>query len=106
VTARLFGTSTAACADWVVRLCDVYPDGRSINVVDGIVRAGSSEEEHDVDLWATSIVFRRGHRLRVHVTWSSFPRWSPPTDGADAVERRQVFHDRTRPSHLVIPIIP
>ena len=70
--------STAPSTDWVGRLCDVHPDGRSFNVCDGIVRIADGADEYqqvEIDLWSTSIVFLAGHRLRVHVTSSSFPRW-------------------------------
>jgi putative CocE/NonD family hydrolase len=66
-------------ADWVVRLCDVAPDGTSRVLTDGVTRThGPGEREVRVDLWSTAHVFRPGHRLRVHVTSSSHPRWSAP----------------------------
>ena len=74
VRAVLHADSAATSADWIVRLCDVHPDGRSLNLCDGILRAGRAER-HEIDLWSTSNVFLRGHRLRVHVTGSCFPRW-------------------------------
>src|SRR5262249_7917334 len=86
--AVLYALSSAPDSDWVVRLCDVWPDGRSMSVCDGILRARYRDSlEHpeplvpgrlyrfDVDLWATAQVFRAGHRLRVHVTSSDFPRY-------------------------------
>jgi hypothetical protein len=68
VTASL---ETTGGADIVVRLCDVDPDGRSLNLTDGIFRG----ERPEVDLWSIGHVFRAGHRIRVQITWSSFPRW-------------------------------
>lgn len=60
--------------DVVVRLCDVDPDGVSINLTDGIFRA-ANKANVEVDLWSIAHVFRVGHRVRVQITWSSFPRW-------------------------------
>jgi putative CocE/NonD family hydrolase len=70
--------------------------------------------EYTIDMWSTSHVFKPGHRLRLEVSSSNFPRWdrNPNTGnpfGADTVlkaARQSVFHDAARPSHLVLPIIP
>jgi predicted acyl esterase len=65
--------------------------------------------QYVIDLWSTSNVFLRGHRIRVHVTSSSFPRWDRNLNtGEQAGSRRQVAHQRvhsgtTRPSYLVLP---
>ena len=119
--------SSAPDTDWVVKLCDVHPDGRTLNICDGVLRASyrrsSSErspvepgavDRYDVDLWATSMLFRRGHRLRVLLTSSDFPRYDRnPNTGALGVEAaggepalQRVFHDAQRPSHLVLPVVP
>ncbi|MEV6843522.1 CocE/NonD family hydrolase [Actinoplanes sp. NPDC051411] len=71
VTASIRATGSA---DLVVRLCDVDPDGVSLNLTDGIFRA-NGEAQREVDLWSIGHVFRAGHRIRVQITWSSFPRW-------------------------------
>jgi putative CocE/NonD family hydrolase len=108
VTAQLHATSSAACTDWVVRLCDVHPDGRSVNVCDGILRVREEAESgpHDIDLWSTSMVFLAGHRIRVDVANSSFPRWDrAPSDqsGDYRTEQAQVHVDREHPSWIVLP---
>jgi len=116
VRAVLHATTDAPSTDWVVRLCDVDPDGVSRNVVDGIVRVtapAGEQAEHVVDLWSTSHVFRAGHRVRVHVTSSNFPRWDrnlntgePIDSGTAARPARQVVrHDAATPSRLVLPIV-
>jgi putative CocE/NonD family hydrolase len=93
VTGRVTATLTAATdgptTDWVVRLCDVHPDGRSHNVTDGIARVQSTPNEPaavTVDLWSTSMVFKAGHRIRVQVTSSCFPRWDRNLNTADGFE--------------------
>jgi predicted acyl esterase len=104
-----------------------FPGGRSINIADGIVRARYRESRtgptliepgrmyrYTVDLWATSNAFRAGHRLRVRVHSSNFPRWdrnlntaeSPESGARSEVAFNTVFHDGLRPSHIVLPAIP
>ncbi|WP_259407542.1 CocE/NonD family hydrolase [Streptomyces akebiae] len=79
VRAVLFAATDGSSTDWVARLCDVDEHGVSRNVTDGIVRVRAATPgepaEHVVDLWSTSIVFRAGHRIRVQITSSNFPRW-------------------------------
>lgn len=127
VQARLWVTSSAVDTDFVVRLTDVYPDGQSINLVDGIVRmsARNGTLEHDlmepgevypitIDCWATSNVFLPGHRIRVQVTSSNFPKWNrnlntgaSNEDTAEYVSAtQQILHDEEHPSHIVLPVIP
>lgn len=114
-------------ADVVVKLCDVHPDGRSFNVVDGIRRLRfrdslSSPElakpgevyRVDVDLWSTSHVFLPGHRLRVQVAASDFPRYDrcPGTGESSATATRVVpqrvllFCDAARASFVELPFVP
>jgi putative CocE/NonD family hydrolase len=110
----------------VVRLCDVQPDGRSITVCDGILRARYRDSferpallepgrtyRFEVDLRGTAQTFKAGHRLRVHVTGSDFPRFDRNlnTGGKNAHEREgriatnTVYHDAPRPSHLRLPVL-
>ncbi len=128
ITVRLWAVSSAPDTDFVARLTDVYPDGRSINLTDGIVRAryrhfAAGEPpsliepgrpyEYAIDLWATSNVFRAGHRIGLQVTSSCFPRWdrNPNTGGpfgADhelRVAHQEILHDGEHPSHVVLPLV-
>ena len=127
VKAVLYALSSAPDTDWVVRLCDVWPDGRSMSVCDGILRARYRDSlerpettvpgriyRFEVDLWSTAQVFKASHRLRVEVTSSDFPRYDRNlnTGGPFGEEVRgqtavnTIFHDAMRPSHLVLPVIP
>ncbi|MFF3373730.1 CocE/NonD family hydrolase [Streptomyces sp. NPDC002680] len=114
VRAVLYAATDAPSTDWVVRLCDVDADGVSRNVVDGIVRATSPDSEHGIDLWSTSYVFRAGHRMRVHVTSSNFPRWDrnlntgePNDRGTESRPAQQtVGHSMAMPSRIILPIVP
>jgi putative CocE/NonD family hydrolase len=117
VTVTLWACSSAASTDFVARLCDVYPDGRSINLTDGILRVrgepGKPAEYH-IDLWATSNLFRAGHRLRLQVTSSCFPRWDrnlntgePLGIGTEmAIARQTILHDPEHASRIRISIVP
>ncbi|MEP7357924.1 MAG: CocE/NonD family hydrolase, partial [Anaerolineales bacterium] len=126
VRCRLAASSSAPDTDWVVRLTDVSPDGFSRLLCDGIQRAryrDSAETpslltpgaiyDFDVDLWATANTFKAGHRLRVAVTSSSFPRWdrNPNTGavfGADTrlqTAENTVYHDAQHVSRLILPVI-
>jgi predicted acyl esterase len=87
-----------------------------VNLTDSIVRVGGDvghrgggPKECVVDLAATSNLFRAGHRIALHVTWSSFPRWLPISRGPGGGETRaigyEIFHDPARPSHLELPVV-
>ncbi len=113
VRAHLTATTDAPTTDWVVRLCDVGTDGVSRNIADGIVRAVATPGEFTeqvVDLWSTSYVFRAGHRIRIQVTSSNFPRWDRNLNTGDGTRsrtaRQEIAHDTTRPSRIVLPVIP
>lgn len=109
----LHAQSSVPSTDWVARLCDVSPDGRSINLCDGILRvAGAADRcrRYEVDLWSTGHRFRRGHRLRVHVTSSSFPRWDRNLHTGNQARpeyqtaEQLIYHDVSRPSYIELPL--
>lgn len=117
VTATLFAATDGPSTDWVVRLCEVDRNGVSRNLVDGITRVHTEPhriEEVEVDLWSTSVLVKAGHRLRVHVTSSNFPRWDrnlntgePVTESTQMrVAQQRILHDHEHPSRLVLPVIP
>lgn len=124
----LFAATSAPDTDFVAKLTDVDPEGVSRILAEGILRARYRDglerprpvepgqvESYRIDLVATANVFRAGHRIRVAITSSSFPRFdaNPNTghalgsDGPEALRRAQqtIFHDRERPSHIVLPIV-
>ncbi len=114
VRVALHAQSSAPSTDWVARLCDVHPDGRSFNLCDGIVRVAEGADacqQIEIDLWSTSNVFLTGHRLRVHVTSSSFPRWDRNLNTANQREprmqtaRQRIHHDTQHPSWIELPVV-
>lgn len=125
VSLHLHASSSARDTDFVARLTDVHPDGRSMNLTEGVIRARFREGAwgapkllepgvavgFTVDLQVTSNVFLRGHRIRLQVTSSNFPLWDrnlntgndPATDTGWVVARQAIHHDAARASHLVLP---
>ncbi len=127
ITARLFVSSSARDTDFIVKLVDVYPDGRAFEVRSGIARARYREGfdkavwmekdgvyEIQVDLQATGNYFSAGHRIRVDVTSSSFPRFAGNlnTGGNNhdettgVVAHNRIHHGGDRASHILLPVIP
>jgi putative CocE/NonD family hydrolase len=120
VRAELFVQSSLEHTDFFVRLCDVDPKGKSINISDGLVRLcpGEPTEGDDgvrqvsVELWATAHCFQQGHRVRVQVAGGSHPRYARnPGSGeplATATTLRAadhtVYHDAAHPSAILLPV--
>lgn len=127
VTATLFVATDGPDTDFVARLVDVYPDGSAMNLTDGVARlryrngfttpVGPAEPgqiyELTIDLWATAITFLTGHRIRLDVTSSNFPRWERnPNTGEDParatswrVARQTVLHDDQHRSYVALPVL-
>lgn len=112
--------------DIFVTLCDVYPDGRVFNLCEGMLRArfrdGLDREKMlkpgavtplEIDMWSTSVIFDKGHRIEAQVTSSSSPGFDPnPNTGAGFRENKETrpahnkLHvDGRRASHLLLPVI-
>lgn len=126
IKVKLWAKTDAKDTDFTAKLVDVLPDGTAYNLTDGIVRAKyrngykSMDDldlevvEYEIDLWATSNVFLPGHRIRVDVTSSNFPRFdaNPNTgktfkDSKEAkVAKQTIYHNKSYPSHILLPIIP
>ena len=129
IIVHLWAASSAPDTDFVARLVDVHPNGYAQNLTDGIIRARyrnfaqgeaptliepGKAYEYEIDLWATSNLFKAGHRIRLDVTSSNFPRWDRnPNTGHDfgvdaelAVVHQMILHDHEHPSYVVLPIVP
>jgi putative CocE/NonD family hydrolase len=128
--AQIWISSDAPDTDIVVRLTDVYPDGRSMLVADSVLRARFHNSPDfsaetflqagvpvllNIDLGPTSYIFNAGHRIRISVTSSNAPRFAPnPNTGAPFLEdgdtgqiaHNTILHDADHLSALVLPIIP
>jgi len=127
VGATIWFSSSAPDTDVTARLVDVHPDGRAINVCEGVLRTRyrDSFERPElmipcevypipIDLGVTSMVFLPGHRLRLDVSSSNFPRIDRNlnTGGPIGFEtewrvaHQRIHHSAARPSHLRLPVIP
>jgi putative CocE/NonD family hydrolase len=123
----LYASSSALDTDFTGKLVDVYPDGKAYNLCEGIIRARYRQsprnpallepgkvERFEIDLWVTSNLFKRGHRIRGEVSSSNFPRFdrnpnSGKPFGSDTEllsATQTVLHDQEHPSQLVLPVIP
>jgi len=132
ITVKLHASSSARDTDFTAKLIDVcplsedYPDGLAINLTDSIIRAryrnGWNKPEllkpgeiyeFTFQLYPTSNVFKKGHRIRLDISSSNFPRFdvNPNTGGDLGLERRfeiahqEIYHDAEHPSWIVLPII-
>jgi putative CocE/NonD family hydrolase len=127
ISVELWAASSARDTDFTAKLVDVRPDGYAANLADGVIRARYRDSSSDptllqpgrpyrytIDLWATSNVFLPGHRIRVEISSTNFPRFdrNPNTGaafGADAAlvkAQQTVFHRSDMSSSIVLPLIP
>jgi putative CocE/NonD family hydrolase len=124
---ELYAASSAVDTDFTAILADVDPGGYARFITDGIVRTryrSSTDKaelirpgevyKFDMDLWATSNLFQAGHRVRLYVSSSNFPRFNRNLNTGEAnmratrslVARQTVYHDADHPSALVLPVVP
>jgi putative CocE/NonD family hydrolase len=127
ITLDLFATSSAVDTDFTGKLVDVAPDGTAINLTEGILRARYRESmstpspivpgqvyEYKIDLWSTSNVFLKGHKIRLEVSSSNFPRFdrnlntgNPASTSSTMVKATNtILHDAAHPSALILPVVP
>jgi len=133
IVVKLFASSTAVDTDFTAKLIDVYPpskdfpSGFEMNLTDGILRARYRDSwerqelmnpgeiyEFTIEPFGTANVFKKGHRIRIDISSSNFPRFdvNPNTGEPLGMSRRvikadnTIFHDMVHPSHVILPIIP
>ena len=127
VSLDLYVSSSAVDSDFTGKLVDLWPNGFAQNLTEGILRLRyrNSQEKPElakpgetyhitVDLWATSNVFLAGHELRLEISSSNFPRFDRNlnTGEEQATGTRMnkatnvIYHDKTRASALVLPLVP
>ena len=139
VQAKIYASSSARDTDWTAKLLNVYPDGRAVNLCDGILRArfrqptairtarpapGQFENpvlmeagkvyEFLIEVGVISQVFLKGHRIRIEISSSNFPRFDRNLNnggelGIDpeiVVAQQTIYHDDRYPSHILLPVIP
>jgi putative CocE/NonD family hydrolase len=136
ITATIWASSEALDTDFTATLVDVEPDaadpdavgtpGKAIILCEGIVRArfrnGTDNPEmmtpgeayeFDIDMWDTSNLFKAGHRIRVEISSSNFPRYNRNLNSGNpiapdteiTIANQKIYHDSDHPSHVVLPVI-
>lgn len=119
----LYASSSATDTDFVARLSDVFPDGRAIQLQNGILRTRYRSIEAqptllrpgavyrlEIDIWATANRFKAGHRLRLDISSADFPRFDRNANrggeqGPPIPALQTIYHDEQYPSHLLLPVL-
>jgi uncharacterized protein len=104
IKAQLYVSSNCPDTDFTVKLSDVYPDGRSMIITDGILRMRNRNGfdhwdfmnpgqiyEIEVDLWSTSYIWNTGHQIRVSISSSNYPRFKANPNTMDPIASNQTY---------------
>lgn len=130
VRAILYASSSVKDTDFTAKLVDIYPDGREMLLCDGIIRARKRESDKyevfmeegkiykfEIDLWSTAYVFNKGHKIRVEISSSNYPRFDVNPNTAEPfkivnfnkdkfiVAEQTIYQDKKYPSHLILPVV-
>lgn len=127
VTVSLWASTSATDTDFTAKLVDVCEEGCARNLTDGIIRTRYRNSMsnpaliepgkaycYDIDLWATSNVFKAGHRIRLEISSSNFPRFDRNTNTGNIIAEdtelrpalQTVFHDSEHPSYVSLALVP
>lgn len=127
ITVTLYAASSAPDTDFTAKLVDVHPDGKAMILNDGIIRASYRESNTEptpiepgkvyryrIEVWPTANLFKRGHRIRLEISSSSFPAYDRNlntgapfgTSAEMRVANQTIYHDRRHPSALTLPVLP
>jgi putative CocE/NonD family hydrolase len=124
---ELYASSTAKDTDFMGMLIDVWPEGYAQRLIDGMVRArymdGMDKASliepgkvyaYTLNLWNTCQTFKKGHRIRLQIASSAFPKYDRNAQTGDSLAKatvlqkaeQRIFHDKSRPSHIILPVVP
>ena len=127
IRVKLYAVSSTPDTDFMAKLIDVWPNGFAQRLTDGMVRARFREGmdkpspiepgriyAYDLDLWNTCQLYQKGHRIRIEISSSAFPKYDRNLNTGEAlgktarmqVAQQKIYHDREHSSHVVLPIIP
>ncbi len=127
ITLELYASTSTVDTDFTALLVDVDESGYARFLTDGIVRARYRENtkqaspvtpgkiyQYTIDLWATANVFKTGHRIRLYVSSSNFPRFNRNLNTGEDImgstrsvrAHQTIYHDRAHQSALILPVIP
>ena len=127
VTMVLHAASSARDTDFTVKLIDVHPDGRALNLTEGIVRARFRTSiweapelvepgrtyQYRIELLPVAVLVARGHRVRIHLSSSSWPLWDRNQNTGNPIgmdvevqtATQTIHHSADYPSHIVLPVL-
>ena len=126
ISVEIYASSSVPDTDFTAALVDVYPDGYSLLIQEGILRASFRDKDTEpsslepgeiytivIDLWATSYTVPAGHKLRVEISSSNFPRFARNLNNGEPfgisdqvkVAKQTIYHSKQYPSRLVLPIM-
>ncbi|GBQ90593.1 CocE/NonD family hydrolase [Asaia krungthepensis] len=127
ITVTLFAATDAKDTDFTAKLVDVFPDGRAINLNNGIIRAAyrvslehptpiTPDEitEYHIKIWPTSNLFKPGHRIRLEISSSDYPQFAPnlntgeplATAAKGVIANQIIWHDPKHLSSITLPVLP
>jgi len=127
IRAEIYAVSSARDTDFMLKLIDVWPDGYAERLSDGMVRARFRESlehpeliepgriyKYNIDAWNTCETFKEGHRIRVEIASSAFPKYDRNPNTGEALGMtantrpadQKIYHDGEHPSRVVLPIVP
>jgi len=127
VSVKLFSTSSAPDTDFMAKLLDVWPDGFAQRLTDGMVRARFREGmdkpsliepnriyAYDIDLWNTCQMFKKGHRIRIEIASSAFPKYDRNLNTGEELGKttrmqkavQKIYHELKSNSYVLLPIVP
>ncbi len=127
IRAQIHAASSARDTDFMAKLIDVWPSGFAQRLIDGMVRARFRDGMErptliepgriyafNIDLWNTCQTFRKGHRIRLEIASSAFPKYDRNPNTGEALGKtiktqtaeQKIYHDREHPSHVLLPIVP
>jgi putative CocE/NonD family hydrolase len=126
VRVRLSASSSARDTDFMAKLIDVWPNGFAQRLTDGMVRArfrsGMDKPsliepgrvyDYDLDLWNTCQTYKKGHRIRLEISSSAFPKYDRNLNTGESLGTttrmltadQKIYHDRGRLSYVILPIV-
>jgi putative CocE/NonD family hydrolase len=127
IKVKLFASSSARDTDFMAKLIDVWPNGFAQRLSDGMVRARFREGMdkpsliepgraygYDLDLWNTCQLYKKGHRIRLEISSSAFPKYDRNLNTGAAlgetaemqVAEQKIYHDREHASYVLLPLVP
>ncbi len=127
IRAQIAAASSARDTDFMAKLIDVWPNGFAQRLIDGMVRARFREGMekpsliepervylYNLDMWNTCQMYRKGHRIRLEISSSAFPKYDRNLNTGEALGKttqmqtaaQKIYHDREHLSYVVLPIVP